>query len=160
MSVQLLLNIFIAFLWMLLADEWGSLNFIMGYLVGLGLIFIMRRFFTTEFYMVKLLAMAKLLGVFIRELISSSVFVIKQVLSPQMTFEPGIFQLETKLEGDWEVTALSLLITLTPGSVAMEVAPGGKLLYIHAMDMPSAQSTVVKTIYAFEKAIMGVTRNV
>ena len=68
--------------------------------------------------------------------------------------------METKLEGDWEVTALSLLITLTPGSVAMEVAPGGKLLYIHAMDMPSAQSTVVKTIIAFEKAIMGVTRNV
>ena len=64
MSVQLLLKHFIAFLWMLLADEWGSLNFIMETVLGgLRSDFIMRRFFTTEFYMVKLLAMAKLLGV-------------------------------------------------------------------------------------------------
>ena len=160
MSIQLLLNIFIAFLWMLLNDEWSSLDFFIGYIIGLGLIFIMRRFFPTPYYLKKLWALVKFVVVVSRELILSSIFVIRLVVSPRLTFTPGIFSLETELEGDWEITVLSLLITLTPGSVVMEVSPDGKILYVHAIDIPDVKNTVIKSIHAFEKAIMGVTRNV
>lgn len=160
MPVQLLLNIFIAFLWMSLNNQWSGLHFIVGYLVGLFLIFIMRRFYDSPFYLKKFFAMLKLLWVITRELISSTVFVIKLVISPKMSFEPGIFALETQLRGNWEVTTLSLLITLTPGSVVMDIAPQGNLLYIHAMSIPEAERTVIKSIHAFEEAIMEVTRDV
>ena len=76
-----------------------------------------------------------------------------------MDLAPGIFSLETHLDGDWEITALAMLITLTPGSVAMEVSPDGKILYVHAIDIPDAKRTVIKSINAFEKAIMEVTRD-
>ncbi|MGI6685325.1 MAG: Na+/H+ antiporter subunit E [Bacillota bacterium] len=158
MSSQLLLNIFIAFLWMLLNDAWSSLTFLTGYLIGFILIFMMRRFFPTPFYLKKLWAMVKLILIFIRELILSSIYVLRQVISPRLTFRPGIFSLETKLESDWEITVLSLLITLTPGSVVMEVSPEGKFLYVHAMNIPDAK--VMNAMHAFEKAIMGVTRDV
>lgn len=158
MSNQLLLNIFIAFLWMLLNDAWSVLNFSIGYLVGLLLIFIMRRFFPTPFYLKKLWALVKLIMLFIKELLMSSIYVLKQVVSPQLTFTPGIFALETELSGDWEITALSLLITLTPGSVMMEVSPDGRVLYVHAMNIPDSQ--VKNAMHAFEKAIMEVTRDV
>jgi multicomponent Na+:H+ antiporter subunit E len=160
LSIQLVLNIFIAFLWMLLNDGWSSLDFLIGYIIGLGLIFIMRHFFPTPFYLRKLWAVVKFMVVVTRELILSSIFVIRLVVSPRLTFAPGIFSLETKLEGDWEITVLSLLITLTPGSVVMEVSPEGKILYVHAIDIPDAKRTVIKSIYAFEKAIMEVTRDV
>ncbi|HHU85880.1 MAG: Na+/H+ antiporter subunit E [Pelotomaculaceae bacterium] len=159
MSIQLVLNISIAFLWMLLNDQWSSMNFLSGYIIGLALIFIMRRFFPTPFYLKKLLAMVKLLLVFLEELILSSIFVIQKVINPKMDFAPGIFSLETHMEGDWEITALAMLITLTPGSVAMEVSPDGKILYVHAIDIPDAKRTVIKSINAFEKAIMEVTRD-
>ncbi|MGI5891445.1 MAG: Na+/H+ antiporter subunit E [Bacillota bacterium] len=159
MSTQLLLNIFIAILWVLLNDAWSGLNFLVGYLLGLSIVFMMRRFFPTPFYLKKLLAMTKLLSVFIKELISSSIFVIRNVLKPCMTFTPGIFSLPTDLEGDWEITALSLLITLTPGSTVIEISPSG-YLYVHAMDIPQAEHTVIKAIKTFEKAIMEVTRDV
>lgn len=160
MPIQLLINIFIAFLWMLLNDDWSSLTFISGYLVGICIVFGMRRFFPTTFYLVKLWAMVKLLYVIIRELISSSIYVMKHIVSPRLNFRPGIFPLKTKLKGDWEITVLSLLICLTPGSVVLEVSPDGKVLYIHAMDIPDAKKTVIKSIKAFEKAIMEVTRDV
>ena len=53
-----------------------------------------------------------------------------------------------------------MLLTLTPGSVVLGVVPEEKLLFIHAMDVPSSQKTVVKATRTFEKAIMEVTRNV
>lgn len=160
MSIQLLLNLFIALLWTLLNDEWSGLNFLIGYLIGLGLLFIMRRFFASPFYLKKLFAMCKLVVILIRELILSSVFVIRQVLSPRMTFIPGVFSLETELEGEWEITVLALLLTLTPGSTVMEVSADGRILYIHAMDVPDAKLTVTKASRAFEKTIMEVTRDV
>lgn len=145
---------------MLLNDEWSYFTFTVGYMIGLSLIFLMRRFFPTSFYLKRIFATVKFLIVVMRELISSSVFVIRLVLNPRIIFVPGIFKLETVLESDWEVTILSLLITLTPGSVVLQVSPDGKTLYIHAMDMPSVTSTVIKSIHAFEEAIMGVTRDV
>lgn len=159
MSSQLLLNIFIALLWMLLHDKWSSLSFTIGYMVGLMLVFMMRRFFPTPFYLQKVWAMVKLIAIFIRELIYSSIFVIKLVISPQINFTPGIFSLETKLKSDWEITLVSLLITLTPGSAVVEVSPDGRFLYVHAMDISDTENLVLKTIHIFEKAIMEVTRD-
>lgn len=160
MPIQLLINIFIAFLWMLLSDQWSILDFLIGFLIGIAIVFYMRRFFTSPFYLKKVLAIVKFVYVLIKEIISSSIFVIRLVINPKLSFTPGIFSLKTVLETDVEVTLVSMLITLTPGSCVMEISPDNKILYIHAMDLTDIQNTVIKSINEFEKAIMGVTRDV
>lgn len=160
MSVQLLLNLFIAFLWMLLMDEdqLSFTTFLAGFLVGLGIIFAMSRFFGTHFYMRRIYAAFKLLLIFIRELTQSSVVVISQILRPTLRIKPGIFKYKTILTSDVEVTMLSMLLTLTPGSVVMEVSLEGNELYIHAMDVEESRDGLIKQLKNFEKAIMEVTR--
>lgn len=160
MSVQLLLNLFIAFLWMLLMDEdqLSFTTFLSGFLVGLGIIFVMSRFFGTHFYMRRIYAAFKLLLIFIRELTQSSVVVISQILRPTLRIKPGIFKYKTILTSDVEVTMLSMLLTLTPGSVVMEVSPEGDELYIHAMDVEESREGLIKQLKNFEQAIMEVTR--
>lgn len=162
MPAQLLLNIFIAFLWMLLMDEdeLRFSTFFAGYLVGMGIIFLMHRFFGTRFYLKRALLSIKLLFIFISELTQSSILVLRQILSPKLKIQPGIFKYETMLESDVEVTMISLLLTLTPGSVVMEVIPqkGGNILYVHAMDVENERGAILSQLKNFEKAIMEVTR--
>ena len=160
MPAQILLNIFIAFLWMLLMDEdeLKFTTFFAGYLVGIGIIFLMHRFFGTRFYLRRVVATIKLLFIFISELTMSSVLVLKQILSPRLKIRPGIFKYETVLRSDLEVTMISLLLTLTPGSVVMEVMEEGKVLYVHAMDVENERDTILSQLKNFEKAIMEVTR--
>ncbi|MFD1207182.1 MULTISPECIES: Na+/H+ antiporter subunit E [Sporosarcina] len=160
MPAQLLLNLFIAFLWMTLIDEdeLKFTTFFAGYLVGIGIIFFMHRFFGTQFYLRRLFAIIKLLLIFISELTQSSIVVLKQILSPKLKIKPGIFKYETVLSSDSEVTMLSLLLTLTPGSVVMEVSPEGNVLYIHAMDVEQSKEGLISQLKNFEKAIMEVTR--
>jgi len=157
---QLLLNLFIAFLWMTLMDEdeLRFTTFFAGFLVGIGIIFFMHRFFGTQFYLRRLFSSFKLLLIFISELTQSSVVVLKQILSPKLKIKPGIFKYDTVLKSDVEVTMLSLLLTLTPGSVVMEVSPEGSTLYIHAMDVEQSRAGLIKQLKNFEKAIMEVTR--
>lgn len=88
----------------------------------------------------------------------SSYTVLKQIMTPKLNITPGIFTYETQLETDWEITALALLLTLTPGSVVMEVNPEGDTFYIHAMDIETSKDAVLRSIGKFEQAIMEVTR--
>lgn len=57
------------------------------------------------------------------------------------------------------MTVLALLLTLTPGSVVMEVSEEGDVFYIHAMDLEEAKDAFIRSIGKFERAIMEVTRN-
>ncbi|CAM4245748.1 Na+/H+ antiporter subunit E [Paenibacillus phoenicis] len=158
MPIQVLLNIFIAYLWMFLQDETSIINFIGGYIAGLFILFCIRRFFNKPFYLFTLAAVGKLFVIFIYELVISSMMVMKHVLRPKVDVKPGIFKVETDLEGDLEVTLLSLLICLTPGSVVMEITPDAKTLYIHGLNMPESKESVLKSKSVFEKAIKDVTR--
>lgn len=160
MRAQLLLNVMIAFLWMLLIDEdeLKFTTFFAGFLVGIGIIFMLHRFFGNQFYLKRLFACFKLLFIFISELVQSSVLVLKQILSPTLKIQPGIFKYETVLESDLEITMISLLLTLTPGSVVMEIMPEGNVLFVHAMDVENERDAILNQLKNFEKAIMEVTR--
>jgi multicomponent Na+:H+ antiporter subunit E len=157
---QFLLNLFLALLWLLFLDEPTPqlTTFFTGFFVGIGILYVMHRFFGTQFYLRKVAKLFYLILLFIKELISSSYIVIIQVLTPNLQITPGIFTYKTSLNGEWEVTALALLLTLTPGSVVMEVSESGDVFYIHAMDIEESKDSVIRSIGKFEKAISEVTR--
>lgn len=160
MASQFILNLFIAALWLLLQDEVTPqfTTFLMGFIVGIGILYAMHRFYGTQFYLRRVFSIIRLMMLFNWELLLSSYSVLKQIMTPKLNITPGIFTYKTKLKGDWEVTALALLLTLTPGSVVMEVSEDGDMFYIHAMDMEESKDAVIRSIGKFEKAIMEVTR--
>ncbi|WP_031513333.1 Na+/H+ antiporter subunit E [Desulfofalx alkaliphila] len=159
MPIQVLINLFIGFLWMFFQDSWSALTFLGGYTFGLLVIFILRRFFPTKFYLFTLYAALRLFLIFMYELFMSSILVIRKIITPKINIKPGIFSFKTTLESDIEVTLLALLITLTPGSVVMEISSDNKILYVHTMDMPELSIAVIQSMDRFEEAIKKVTRN-
>ncbi|WP_100332137.1 Na+/H+ antiporter subunit E [Bacillus xiapuensis] len=159
MAFQILLNFFLAFLWMFLKVSFTSSTFIIGYLLGLILIYGMRRFFSTEFYMKRVLAVIYLILLFFKELLMANIDVLKVILKPKLDIQPGIFALPTELESDWEITLLANLITLTPGTLVVDISDDHKTLYIHAIDLPDVHEAIDGIKNSFEKAIMEVSRN-
>ncbi len=160
MAMQFILNLFIAALWLLLQDEVTPQfsTFLMGFIVGIGILYAMHRFYGTQFYLRRVFSILKLLWLFNWELFLSSYSVLKQIMTPKLNITPGIFTYKTVLKGDWEITALAVLLTLTPGSVVMEVSEEGDVFYIHAMDIEESKDAVIRSIGKFEQAIMEVTR--
>ncbi len=158
MSFQILLNILLAFTWMFLKNEYSGNTFIIGYILGLLILIVFRHFFNERFYMLRVYAVMKLVLLFFRELLLSNIAVLKVILKPRLTITPGIFALETKLTKDWEITILANLITLTPGTLVVNVSADNKTLYIHAMDLADKQEAIDNIKNTFEKAIMEVSR--
>lgn len=159
MAFQLLLNIFLAFVWMILSNNFSASGLLVGFLLGLIAIVTMRRFFNERLYIGRLWASIKLTVLFLKELVLANIAVLKVVLKPQLTMEPAFFKYETELTKDWEITLLSSLITLTPGTVVVHVSDDAKSLYIHAIDIGDVEQTIDSIRNSFEKAILEVSRS-
>lgn len=91
--------------------------------------------------------------VFLREFTLSVLRVAKLVLSPHMTFRPGIFVFPLTLKRDFEITLLANLITLTPGTLTVDVADDRKSLLVHAIDCPDPAIARQEIADGFERLI-------
>lgn len=159
MAIQILLNFFIAVVWMFMNSSLTPTTFVIGYLIGLLLIVMMRRFFVGRLYIDRLWAAFKLMILFFKELTMSNISVLLLVIKPKLNIHPMIFALPTDLERDWEITLLSSLITLTPGTVVVHVSDDQRTLYVHAIDVDDVRDAVDSIKNTFEKAIKEVSRS-
>ncbi|ALS74480.1 cation:proton antiporter [Planococcus rifietoensis] len=159
MSLQVLLNFFLALVWMFMTVSFTPSGFVIGFLIGLGIIVLMRRFFSKRLYILRVWALISLFLLFLRELFMSSIQVLSIVIRPNMNIKPAIFEMETELSDDWQITLLSALITLTPGTLVIGISEDQKRLYIHALDFEDIDSAVSSIKNTFERAILEVSRS-
>jgi multicomponent Na+:H+ antiporter subunit E len=69
--------------------------------------------------------------VFIWELIKANFDVAYRVIHPSMPIKPGIVRLKTELKSDTGLTFLANSITLTPGTLTVDIDKDKCILYIH-----------------------------
>ncbi|WP_100372206.1 Na+/H+ antiporter subunit E [Bacillus sp. FJAT-45037] len=158
MAFQILLNLVIAIIWVNFQNSYTGVDFFIGYVVGILILFVLRRFLRFDFYMRRVWAVIKLIGLFLKELVLSNIDMIRIVLSPKMNIQPGIVAVPTKLETKWELSLLACLVSLTPGTLSMDFSDDNKYIYIHAIDVPNKEEMIREIHNTFERAILEVTK--
>jgi multicomponent Na+:H+ antiporter subunit E len=73
------------------------------------------------------------LPVFIWKLILANLDVARRVLSPSLPLNPGIVKVQTNLKSDFAKLTLANSITLTPGTLSIDVEDD--YLYVHTVDV-------------------------
>lgn len=131
MTVQILVNVVLALLWMFMNSNFTVQGFFVGYILGMVAVFIVRRFLPGRFYMKRVYSITKLTFIFFWELTKSNISVMRIVLSPKIDIHPGFLAYPTDLEEDWEISLLAALITLTPGTVIVAISEDQRLSLIH-----------------------------
>lgn len=129
-------------------------TFLKGYLIGIVILYIIHRFFGHQFYLKKVWTIIKLLLIFNYELMSSSLSTMYHILFIPNKTEPGVVTYNTALKKEWEVTALIMLIILTPGSVVMRLSHDNKKLFIHTLHATQSENLkLLKSIKRYERVI-------
>ncbi len=96
-----------------------------------------------------------LLSHYFVDFVRANVTIARQVLSPRLEIEPEIIELETAVESPVEVLALSNLITFTPGTLALKVEPGERLV-VHVLDDASGAAEAIRL--RLEEPLLQITR--
>lgn len=71
------------------------------------------------------------LPVFLWECLKANIDVAYRVLHPGLPINPGIVKVKTKLRSDAALTFLANSITLTPGTMSVDIDQDNGILYIH-----------------------------
>lgn len=71
--------------------------------------------------------------VFIWQLLLANIDVARRVLSPKIPLKPGIVEVKTDIKGDFGKLALANSITLTPGTLSIDIEDDK--LYVHTVEV-------------------------
>lgn len=81
--------------------------------------------------------------VFLRELVVSAVEVARYTLQPTLQIHPAIIEYPLDVQTGREITMLANLISLTPGTLSLDVSPDGHALYVHAISVETEDGSEV-----------------
>jgi multicomponent Na+:H+ antiporter subunit E len=149
-----LVNILLALVWTAVTGTFTLGNIIFGFLLGAIALYLIREQVGSLGYFRRGIKVASLASLFVTELVLSSVRVARLVLSPQMEMKPGIFSYPLTVDRDFEITLLANLITLTPGTLSVDVSEDRKTLYVHAIDCSDVDAIRRDIADGFERRIM------
>lgn len=154
------LTLIIALGWAAATGNFSSLNLIFGALVaGLGL-FIVRDKVESPRLLLRLRRIGALAALFVYELFLSAVRVGVLVARPNLRahLKPAIIAFPLTTTSDREITLLANLITLTPGTLSVDVSEDRKVLYVHAINVEDREALIRDIASGFEASVMEVFR--
>ena len=150
----LLINLLLMLAWGAMTGSFSEINLIFGFVLGFIAIWLIREQIGTGGYFGKSMRMASLFLLFLKELALSALRVAALVLKPNMDVHPGIFAFELTIDRDFEIALLANLITLTPGTLSVDVSPDRKFLFVHAIDCSDIEGAKRDIADGFERKIL------
>ncbi len=135
------LNIALAVAWAALTGNVTLAGLAVGFGIGSAALYLTKSLFPgCDRYFRRAWLWGKLIVMFLYELIISSIQVVWDVLTPTHKARPGIISMPLDAMTEMEVLLVTNLITLTPGTLSLDVTEDCNTLYIHAMfaDDPDA----------------------
>ena len=154
MSLYLVQLLFVA-VWLAVTGSVTLANIIFALVVSaLALGIIRHRLPGGRNHWLRLVRVLSLVLLFFKELALSAWKVAVLVTRPKLDVQPGIFAYPLTVTTDFEITLLANLITLTPGTLSVDVSADRKTLYVHAIDCSDIEATKNDIRNGFERKIM------
>lgn len=142
--------------WALITGGFTVLNLLLGAVVGAAAIYLVRDRLGARYSLGRTGRIIRLAGLFLYEIFASAVRVGFLVLQPRMRLRPAIVAYPLTARSDAEITLLANMITLTPGTLSVDVSADRRHLYIHAVDCPDRDALIASISNGFERRIIEV----
>ncbi len=155
---KLLLNILLAMAWMFLTGDLDFINFVEGFVIGFIILWVSKYASESSKYISKIPKIIGLILYFIYELIVANIKVAYDIITPRHRMKPAIIAFPLTIDRDYEITILANMITLTPGTLSLDVSTDKKVLYVHSMYVSNPEEFKKEIKEGFERKLMEITR--
>lgn len=157
---MLLFNVLITIVWCWLQGSFSAGNVVGGFALGFVSLGLLSR---TEIirgrdYFKQVPQVLGLFFYFLWALVVANLRLAYDLLTPGIDTQPAIVAMPLDAQTDAEITLVASLISLTPGTLSMDVSPDRKVLYIHAMYANNPDELIASLKNGFEKRVLEVLR--
>ena len=145
----------LALVWAAITGNFTALNLLLGAAIGALTALLLRNWFASPRVLRRLRRIASLVLLFVWELLVSAVRVAIIVVTPDIksALRPGIIAFPLTVKSDAEITLLANMITLTPGTLSVDVADDRSVLYVHTLHLVDRETLIAEIANGFERKI-------
>lgn len=151
-------NLLLAIIWVLATGALTEENFIFGFLISFGILYIItinredRKYFTM---LPKLLSFILFMS---WEIIKSNLLTVKESLYAKSKLNPAMVKVPLTVESDFEISILATMVSVTPGTLVMDISDDKKVMYVHVMHLVDKQGFINEVKNKFEKRLLEIMR--
>lgn len=160
MKKYVLYSIALGFVWCFVHGVVDLSNFLVGALIGPFVIKPFKDLYDFKedvSYKKRLKRIPKQIHYFsilIVEIVKASIVVAKIVLQPKINIKPGIIAVPIRAKTDVGITAISNTISLTPGTLTIDVSDDRSALYVHCLNIDDAKEIRDSIKYDLEEYVL------
>jgi multicomponent Na+:H+ antiporter subunit E len=155
---MLIWNLLLAALWAI-ATEWFTLgNCVVGFALGFLAIVTFGRPLGGDVYLRRTTAIVGLTAFFLKELVVANLKMAYYTVMPLNRLRPGIVAVPLEEMSDGALTLLANLITLTPGTLSVDVGDDRRTLYVHTMYVEKPEDLIREIKEGFEPRVLRILR--
>lgn len=127
-------NLMLALAWMMLTGSFTGPGFVVGFLFGYVCLALMQRHVPVlEGYAQRVPGWIGFVFYFVWQVIKSNAEIAWEVSTPGLSIKPGVVAVPLELNSDVGITLFANFITLTPGTLSLDISDDRTVLYVHAM---------------------------
>lgn len=160
MIKNFLLNLLLSLVWVALTGHLNYTNFMFGFIIGFFILWLLARASKAEernyFYRVPKIIL--FIFSFFYDMIRANIEVTQEIMTPRLNMTPGIIAYEHSLQTDFEITMITNLIALTPGTMVLKISDDKKILYIHGLYIKDKEKFVERLRNGLEKKLIEIIR--
>lgn len=160
MVKNFLLNILLTLVWIALTGYLNYVNFVFGFALAYIILWIVSRGAVEEerAYFYRVYKILVFILFFLKDMVKANLEATKEILSPGLNMSPGIIAYEHRLKTDFEITMMTNIIALTPGTMVIKISDDKKILYIHSLYLADREKFVENMKNGLEKKLIEALR--
>ena len=145
----------LALTWAAITGNFSGLNLVLGGLIAIVVALLFRSSIAQPTLLRRVRSALSLAVFFLWELMVSAVRVALVVLTPDLksALRPAIVAFPLTVKSDAEITLLASLITLTPGTLSVDVSDDRSALYVHVLALSSRDTLIAEIAQGFEARV-------
>lgn len=155
---QPLMTLLIIFLWVVIVSRFTLGSLVMGALVGLVVPLLVRAFWVDRPVMRRPLLALGLLARVLGDIVVANIEVARLVLGPTARLRPTWLDLPLEIESPYVATILCSIVSLTPGTVSVDIDMAGRRARIHALNAPDPEAAIATIKRRYEAPLKEIFR--
>jgi len=155
-----LLNIALAFIWAALTGLFNPSNMALGFVFGYLILIFIRRAIGPTAYFAKVRQVVSFVVFLIWALVQANLRVAKRVILPGQQMQPRVVAVPLDTNNEAEITLLANLVSLTPGTLSLDVSSDRRVLFVHAINAPDPEVVRQDIKRGFERRVIDLLRGI
>ncbi|MDX1588074.1 MAG: Na+/H+ antiporter subunit E [Oleiphilaceae bacterium] len=151
-------NVCLALIWVALTGSFSVGNMLLGFFFSYGVLSLMQNAVPgLKGYSQRLPRLIRFAVFFLKELVVANLKVAYDVATPVWYMKPGVVGMPLAAKTDLEITLVANFISLTPGTLSLDVSDDRETLYIHAM-FADDEEDLMTSLKELERRILAIIR--